>query len=134
MTGSPAGQRRPLTRVRLIVAIMVAALPLAVAACATDPMASSSAASAAAASAPAPAPSSPVVGVVIDVDSAGLGDVRGFTLRSDDGRALVFTVGRLEPGSFDPGHLAEHVATGVPVEVTFVAEGEVLVATKLADA
>jgi hypothetical protein len=103
---------------------MAVVLALAVAACATGPTSPPAAS----------VPSSPVVGIVIDVDSAGLGDVRGFTLRADDGTTLGFTIGRLEPGSFDPGHLAEHVATGVPVEVTFVVEGDVLVATKLDDA
>jgi hypothetical protein len=65
--------------------------------------------------------SSPVDGVIIAVDSAGLGDVRGFTLRPSSGSfAFTFELGTLEnPTEFPPGHLAEHLASSQPVRVYF---------------
>ena len=65
-------------------------------------------------------PPSPVVGVVVRVDSSGLSNVHGFDLRQADGTVLAFTMGTLENGAeFPPGHLAEHQATGSPVLVSF---------------
>jgi hypothetical protein len=75
------------------------------------------------------------VGVVIRVDSQGLTDVRGFTLHTNDGRELRFTLGRLENGDrFAPGHLVEHAATASPVRVTYHTEGDALIVTRLEDA
>jgi hypothetical protein len=71
---------------------------------------------------------------VIEVDSMGLTQVGGFTIRTDDGSELRFRVGNLEPGSFPAGHLTEHAATGAPVRVTFVVEGDGLIAVRLSDA
>jgi hypothetical protein len=68
-------------------------------------------------------PPSPVEGIVVSVDSAGLGQVRGFDLRSDAG-TTHFQMGTLEnPTDFPPGHLAEHQATSSPVRVYFRVEG-----------
>jgi hypothetical protein len=65
-------------------------------------------------------PPSPVEGVVVHIDSAGLADVRGFDLRLNDGTILGFTLGPLENGAeFPPGHLSEHQATGAPVRVSY---------------
>jgi hypothetical protein len=83
---------------------------------------------------PSAPPSSPVVGVVIDVKSAGLTKVESFTIRTDAGETLTFQVGTLAPDSFPPGHLTEHAATGEPVQVTFQVDGDALVATDLGDA
>ncbi|HEX5013121.1 MAG TPA: hypothetical protein VFV72_03100 [Candidatus Limnocylindrales bacterium] len=59
-------------------------------------------------------------GVVIAVDAESLTNVKGFTIRTPDGRTVVFKLGRLENGSqFAPGHLNEHLATAVPVLVTY---------------
>ena len=59
-------------------------------------------------------------GVVIAVDSSSLTNVRGFTIRTRDGRTVAFELGQLENASqFAPGHLNEHVATAVPVLVTY---------------
>src|SRR5215212_7748312 len=41
-------------------------------------------------------PASPVTGIVVAVDSAGLGQVRAFTLRGDGGFAYVLQIGKLE--------------------------------------
>ncbi len=88
----------------------------------------------AAASPTVPPLSSPVEGVVTAVDSAGLADVRGFTLRTADGRTLSFEIGRLENGAeFPPGHLSEHIG-GLPVRVFFRNEGGRPVAYRLEDA
>jgi len=63
---------------------------------------------------------SPVEGIVRSVDSAGLGDVRGFVLLTADGDSLEFTLGRLDdPTAFAPGHLAEHQASSMPIRVYF---------------
>jgi hypothetical protein len=65
-------------------------------------------------------PSSPVEGVVVDVETEGLSDVRGFTLRTGDGAELVFAIGRLEnPDEVAPAHLVEHLASSEPVRVFF---------------
>lgn len=76
-----------------------------------------------------------VEGVVVAVDSAGLGDVRGFTLRRVGGEMIEFRLGELEnPTEFPPGHLAEHQATAVPVRVWYRMEGAELYAVRLEDA
>jgi hypothetical protein len=75
------------------------------------------------------------VGVVIAVESASLADVRAFTIRTADGRTIVFRVGVLENGAeFPPGHLGEHQATAAPVRVTYRDEGSEHVAIRLDDA
>ena len=74
-------------------------------------------------------------GVVIAVDSTSLTDVQGFTLRTPDGRTVTFTLGPLENASqFAPGHLNEHVATAVPVLVTYRDENGQRVVVRLEDA
>lgn len=75
------------------------------------------------------------VGVVVFVDSVSLTDVRSFTIRTPDGRTVRFAVGRLENGAeFPPGHLGEHMATAVPIVVTYRDEGGEHVAVRLEDA
>jgi hypothetical protein len=75
------------------------------------------------------------VGVVVNVDAVSLTEVRGFTIRTPDGRTLAFRIGALENGAeFPPGHLGEHVATATPVRVTYRDEGGELVAVRLDDA
>jgi hypothetical protein len=74
-------------------------------------------------------------GVVTAVDAASLTDVRGFTIRTPDGRTVTFRMGQLENGAqFPPGHLGEHMATAVPVVVTYRDEGGNRVAVRLEDA
>jgi hypothetical protein len=81
------------------------------------------------------APRQTETGLVIAVDSSGLTDVRGFTIRTDDGRTVVFRIGSLENGAqFPPGHLLEHRATGVKVVVTYRRDSGELVAIRLDDA
>lgn len=76
-----------------------------------------------------------VTGVVVGVQSEGLDRVRSFTLRTQDGASVVFSLGDLENGvAFPPGHLVEHQATGQPVRVWYVADGEVNAAIRIEDA
>lgn len=72
-------------------------------------------------------------GVIIGVDSEGLDRVRGFTLRTAEGRALEFLVGTVYEG-FPPGHLVEHQATAQPVRVWYQVDGEARIAVRLEDA
>jgi hypothetical protein len=73
-------------------------------------------------------------GVVVAVESAGLADVRGFTLRTSDGRTIDFRVGRLENEvQFPPSHLGAHLGDAVPVRVTFLLVGAERVAIRLED-
>jgi hypothetical protein len=75
------------------------------------------------------------IGIVMSVDSASLTDVRGFTVRTADGRTVDFRIGELENGSqFPPGHLAEHQVTAAPIRVTYLEDGGELVAVRLDDA
>ena len=76
-----------------------------------------------------------VVGIVTSVDSGGLSDVRGFTLRSEDGRDLTFRIGALENGvEFPPGHLVEHQTLVSRIRVWYRTDGDELVAFRLEDA
>ena len=75
------------------------------------------------------------VGIVTSIDSGGLTDVRGFTLRTDGGRELVFRIGALENGTeFPPGHLTEHQSLASLIRVWYRTEGGELVAFRLEDA
>ncbi len=68
----------------------------------------------------APSGTVAAVGVVVAIDTGGLADVRGFTLRTGDGSLVEFDLSRLENGpEFPPGHLAEHQATAQPVWVWY---------------
>jgi hypothetical protein len=83
----------------------------------------------------APKDAQAVVGVIVGVDSAGLDQVRGFTLRTTDQGSLVFVIGDLENGAeFPPGHLVEHQATAPPIRVWYRTEGADKVAIRLEDA
>lgn len=76
-----------------------------------------------------------MVGVIVEVEAEGLSDVRGFTLRLDDGELVPFELGRLENAAeFPPGHLAEHQATAERVRVWFRVDGGSRVAVRLEDA
>jgi hypothetical protein len=84
---------------------------------------------------PPPAPNSPVDGVVIAVDSAGLGQVKGFVLRLPDATTITFKLGNLENATeFSPSHLAEHMASSEPVRAFFRPENGDLVVYRLQDA
>lgn len=85
---------------------------------------------------PTPGVVSPVVGIVIAVDSFGLADVRGFTLRPSDGGGFNFgfKLGPLENATeFSPSHLAEHMASSEPIRVYFRTENGEHVVYRLED-
>ena len=80
-------------------------------------------------------PPSPVDGIVLVVDSEGLGQVTGFVLRIDGGWSFQFRLGTVENATeFPPSHLAEHQATSTPIRVYYRLEGGVPVAYRLEDA
>ncbi len=75
------------------------------------------------------------VGLIVDVESASLTDVRGFTLRTADGTETRYRMGVLENGAeFPPGHLVEHQVTAEPVRVFFREENGERVAYRIDDA
>jgi hypothetical protein len=81
-----------------------------------------------------PAVPSPLVGVVVAVDSAGLGQVRGFTLRTSDG-TYGLTLGPLENATeFSPSHLTEHMLSSEPVRAYVRTEGNEAIVYRLEDA
>ena len=85
-------------------------------------------------SAAPPPPSSPIDGVVVGVDSEGLGRIRGFSLLSA-GSTYRFQVGALENAAeFSPSHLSEHMATSEPIRAWFRVEGGAAVVYRLEDA
>lgn len=75
-------------------------------------------------------------GIVTAVDQPSLTDVRGFTLRTTAGTEMTFSIGdlRLTDGAFPANHLREHMATSSRVNVTFEAQGDERIATRLTDA
>ena len=74
-----------------------------------------------------------LTGVVVDVDSEGLGDVRRFTLRSE-GRNLAVHLDEETDLAFPAGHLNEHLATADPVRVELIRRNGKLFALSIADA
>lgn len=81
------------------------------------------------------APGSPIVGLVTSVDSAGLDQVKGFTLRTTNGQDLTFVLGALDNAAdFAPGHLKEHMTAADPILVYFRSENGALVVYHLDDA
>lgn len=78
---------------------------------------------------------SPVTGLVLHVDVAGLGRVTGFRLLVPGGQQVDFTMGAQEnTAEFPAAHLSEHVASGEPVRVFFRRQGSQLVVYRLEDA
>ena len=74
-------------------------------------------------------------GVVVAVDSRSLTDVDAFTIRTAEGRTIDFAVGALQDGAeFPPGHLVEHIVSGVPVVVTYRDEAGTHMAIRIVDA
>ena len=88
---------------------------------------------------PRPEPEGPgggsfIQGVVVDVDTRGLNDVRAFKLQLGD-VVFDFQVGELENADeFPPSHLLAHQATAEPVVVYYRLEGHVRYAIRLEDA
>jgi hypothetical protein len=80
-------------------------------------------------------PPSPIAGVVVAVDSAGLGQVTAFTLRLPDGSTFLLDVGTLENATeFSPSHLSEHQVTSRPILAFYRLEDGKPVVYRLEDA
>ena len=78
-----------------------------------------------------------VTGIVTGIDTLGIGEVRGFTLRAQDGSSLEFVIDGgtdLAAGGFPPDHLREHMTTATPVSVAYHTEGDARIAVRLTDA
>lgn len=81
-----------------------------------------------------PLPASPVIGVVVAVDSPSLGVVKVFALQTQEGAAFDFTMGQLEnPTEFSPSHLSEHMATSAPIRVFYRFEAGIPTVYRLED-
>jgi len=74
-------------------------------------------------------------GIVVAVD-APVGEVTGFTLRTQQGDTMVLVIGALEVdgAAFPAAHLAEHAVTQAPIAVAYRVENGVNVAHRLVDA
>ena len=76
-----------------------------------------------------------VIGVVVKVDSKGLTNVISFTVRTDANTNMVFDLSKLENGpAFPPGHLVEHQASSMPIQVWYKTQDGVNYALWLQDA
>jgi heme A synthase len=114
--GSAPSGRRPFRVLLPALALVVAAVVvlgtyvLLNAACACTPLPPTT----------PPIPPSPVVGVVIRIDSPSLGVVSEFDLLTPDGQTVTLEMGVLENAQqFSLSHLATHEATGVPVRAYY---------------
>lgn len=76
---------------------------------------------------------SEVTGVIVDIDSAGLGDVRSFELKRRDETFQILIDPEVDY-EFDVGHLSEHLAGGQPVRVKVDARDGKLFAQRIDDA
>ena len=80
-------------------------------------------------------PASPLVGVVVGVDSPSLGKVNSFQLRLTDGSVFTLTMGILEnPTQFSPSHLLSHQASSVPIRAFYLLQNGVPTVYRLEDA
>jgi hypothetical protein len=73
---------------------------------------------------------------VISATGPGPAEVDHFTLRTDDGQVMEFTVGRLYlfDGGLPSAHLRDHLATGAPITVTYHVENGLNIADRYIDA
>jgi hypothetical protein len=84
---------------------------------------------------PGALPPSPITGVVIAVDSQGLGQVRAFAIKLPDGSAFDLALGPLENATeFSPAHLSEHMATSEPIRAYYRIEAGVPTVYRVEDA
>ena len=74
-----------------------------------------------------------LTGVILTIDSEGLGEVNSFELKEGDESYRIF----IDPDidyAFNLGHLNEHLASGQPVHVELDRRGGRLYAQSIADA
>jgi hypothetical protein len=74
--------------------------------------------------------------VVLSADGPSAAQVDRFTLRTADGRQLVFRVGTLDVanGGLPAPHLREHLVSGDPISVQYRVENGQNVAIRYVDA
>jgi len=77
-----------------------------------------------------------VEGLVLEVVGDSPADIDAFTLRTDEGGALRFSLGALDSadGGFPASHLREHQALAESIRVTYRVEEGLNVAVRLEDA
>jgi hypothetical protein len=81
------------------------------------------------------APIQTATGIVVAVNSSSIGSVDQAAIREPDGTTLQFNVRRLDINNGLPAvHLREHLASGIPVVVEYVVEGNQNVALRYNDA
>lgn len=81
------------------------------------------------------APIQTLTGIVVDVESSSVGSVDQVAVRTANGNVLRFDVDRLDINNgLPPQHLREHLATGIPIVVEYVVEGDRNVALRYNDA
>jgi hypothetical protein len=81
------------------------------------------------------APDSPVAGVVTAVDTDAAGNVKGFTLKTNDGDTITFVLGQLDNTSdFPASSLQDHETSATPIFVFFNSQNGQLVVYHLEDA
>ncbi|CAN5770996.1 hypothetical protein BH24CHL5_BH24CHL5_11470 [soil metagenome] len=75
-------------------------------------------------------------GIVIAVDGPGAAQVERFSLRTDQGEQIEFSVGRLDlrEGGLPAPHLREHLVSGVPITVEYKIDDGRHVALRYVDA
>jgi len=82
-------------------------------------------------------PTQTVRGVLVDVQGPSLQRVDSFTVRTDEGRELIFSAASNfnegQAHAMSPGHMRQHMALADPVTVTFREEGGRLVAVSATD-
>ena len=74
-----------------------------------------------------------VTGVLLDVESEGVGEVTSFTLKEGDDTYEIFIADDVEYG-FPLGHLSEHLSAGDPVRVPLEVRDGKLYALSIDDA
>ena len=75
----------------------------------------------------------PITGLIVEIDSEGFDDVRGFTVRSE-GETYEFVTGPAEDYSFPLSHLQSHLTNSEPVKVEYEERDGELLATAIDDA
>jgi hypothetical protein len=75
-----------------------------------------------------------LTGVIVDVDSERLGDVRGFRLRSEGETFEIAIDPDVRFDDFPLTHLSDHLASAEPVRVEIDERGGELFATSVEDA
>lgn len=74
-----------------------------------------------------------VTGVLLDLESEGVGEVTSFTLKDGDDTYEIFIADDVDYG-FDLGHLSEHLTSGDPVSVPLEVRDGKLYALSIDDA